>query len=106
MSQSIAKTLFEASLSNPVFHMEDIFITGILAQASGIRPQDHVGFSYVKRRAAPCLYSQIISSHHLSVGEMSDMFDKVKAKVGKCAPMKKKFLRSYGPGKCLWAAPT
>ena len=134
MSKSTALTLYEASLQTPIFHMEDIYLTGnddslnvtqrsykgptnvphslktllfagILAQVSGIRPQDNVGFSYVKRRATPCLYAQTISSHHLTIREMKDMHVKVKAKEGKCAPIKKKFLRSYGPGRCLWNPP-
>jgi len=85
--------------------MEDIFITGILAQSVGIRPEDNVGFSYVKRRSTPCLYAQIISSHHLSMGEMRDMHKKVKEKTGHCTPIKKKFMRTYGPGRCVWAPP-
>lgn len=105
MSQSVASTLYEAALQTSVFHMEDIYITGILSQASGIRPQDHVGFSYIKRRSTPCLYAQIISSHHLSTTEMIEMHQKVKEKQGKCAPIRKKFLRTYGPGKCLWTPP-
>ena len=105
MSRAVATTLYDNSIKLPVFHMEDIFITGILAQFSGIRPQDNVGFSYVKRKATPCLYAQIISSHHLSIDEMKDMHGKVKAKEGKCAPIKKKFLRTYGPGRCIWTPP-
>jgi len=105
MSRSITSTLYEAALDTPVFHMEDIFITGVLAQSVGIRPEDNVGFSYVKRRATPCLYAQIISSHHLSMTEMRDMHKKVKEKTGRCTPIKKKFLRTYGPGRCLWTPP-
>ena len=105
MSKSTALTLYEAALETSIFHMEDIYVTGILAQASGIRPQDNVGFSYVKRRTTACLYAQTISSHHLTIREMNEMYEKVKAKEGKCAPIKKKFLRSYGPGRCLWTPP-
>jgi len=105
MSRSITAKLYEAALKTPVFHMEDIFITGILAQSVGIRPEDNVGFSYVKRKATPCLYVQIISSHHLAMDEMKDMHGKVMQKQGKCTPIKKKFLRTYGPGRCLWTPP-
>jgi beta-1,3-galactosyltransferase 1 len=105
MSKSTASTLYEAALETSVFHLEDIFVTGILSQVAGIRPQDHYGFSYVKRRSTPCLYAQTISSHHLSMTEMRDMFNKVKDKGDKCAPIKKKYLRSYGPGRCFWAPP-
>ena len=81
--------------------LEDIYITGILAEAVGIRPEDHVGFSYVKRQLSPCLYSQTISSHHLSAREMREMSATLAAPL-KCRPLSRQHLRSYGPGKCKW----
>ena len=105
MSHSITSKLYKAALETPVFHMEDVFITGILAQSIGLRPEDNVGFSYIERLATSCLYDQIISSHHLSTGEMKDMYKKVKEKQRKCAPNKKKFLRTYGSGQCTWTPP-
>ena len=100
MSHSITSKLYEAALEIPVFHIEDVFVTGILAQSIGVRPEDNVGFSPIKRRATPCLYAQIISSHHLSMIEMKDMYKNVKKKQGKCAPLTKKFLQTHGPGQC------
>lgn len=102
MSRSAASVLYDVAMYTPAFHLEDIFITGILAEAAGIKPQDHVGFSYVKRRANTCLYAQTISSHHLTGNEMRDMYAKVSAKNLKCVHIKTKFLRNYGPGKCRW----
>ena len=105
MSHSITSKLYEAALETPVFHMEDVFITGILAQSIGVRPEDNVGFSYIERLATPCLYDQIISSHHLSLVEIKDMYTKVKEKQLKCPPHTKKFLRTYGSGQCTWTLP-
>ena len=105
MSRSITSKLYEAALETQVFHMEDVFITGILAQSIGVRPEDNVGFSYIERLATSCLYDQTISSHHLSLSEMKDMYKKVKEKQSKCAPHKKKFLRTYGSGQCTWTPP-
>ena len=105
MSRSITSKLYEAALETPVFHMEDVFITGILAQSIGVRPEDDVRFSYIERLATPCLYEQTISSHHLSINEMKDMYKKVKEKQSKCAPNEKKFLRTYGSGQCTWDPP-
>ena len=85
--------------------MEDVFITGILAQYIGIRPEDNVGFSYIERLATACFYDQTISSHHLSINEMKDMFKKVKKKQSKCAINEKKFLQTYGSGQCTWEPP-
>lgn len=101
MSRSMAQILFEASSEVPVFHLEDIYMTGLLAEAVGVRPEDHRGFSYLKTRLDACLYSQIFSSHHLSASEMVDMADQVE-KVGDCATLKKEHLRRYAPNKCKW----
>ena len=105
MSRSITSKLYEAALETPAFHMEDVFITGILAQSIGVRPEDDVRFSYIERLATPCFYEQTISSHHLSINEMKDMYKKVKEKQSKCAPNEKKFLRTYGSGQCTWEPP-
>ena len=105
MSRSTASTLFDAALVTPVFHLEDIYVTGLLSEAAGIRPKDHIGFSYVKRSTAnACLYAQTISSHHLTISEMKDIYPKVMQKGTKCAPIKRKYLRNYGPGKCSWSS--
>ena len=37
MSRSTARELYTASLDTPLFHLEDIFITGILASKVNIR---------------------------------------------------------------------
>lgn len=105
MSQSITTKLYEVALKTSVFHMEDVFITGILAQSVGIQPEDNMGFSWKKRKATPCLYTQIISSHHLAKDEMKEMYGKVKQKQDKCSLIKKKFLRTYVPPRCLWTPP-
>ena len=104
MSHSITSKLYEAALEIPVFHIEDVFVTGILAQSIGVRPEENVGFSPIKRRAIPCLYAQIISSHHLSMNEMKDMYKNVKKKRVKCAPLTKKFQQTHGPGQWLLAS--
>jgi len=70
----------------------------------GIRPEDHIGFSFVKRKLGVCLYSQTISSHHLTKEEISEIYTKLSStgdtKI--CPALKAKQLRSYGPGKCKW----
>ena len=105
MSHSITSKLYEAAVETPVFHMEDVFITGILAQSIGVRPEDNVGFSYIERLATACFYEQTITSHHLSVVEMKDMYKRVREKQSKCAPHKKKFLQTYSSDQCTWTWP-
>ena len=101
MSNSVARKLFEVAMITPMFHLEDIYVTGILAKAAGVRPEDHVTFSYLKRTLSRCLYSQIVSSHHLSHLEMMNMAKQL-MKDQKCKRLRKKQIRPYGPGKCKW----
>ncbi len=101
MSRSTAQILLEASAEVTVFHLEDIYVTGMLSQRVGIQPEDHRGFSYLKSRLNACLYSQIFSSHHLSETEMMTMANQVES-AKHCKPLKKEHLRRYSPGKCKW----
>lgn len=46
MSRKVASTLYHVSLSLPLLHHEDVFITGICAKAAGIEPLHLEGISY------------------------------------------------------------
>ena len=78
MDRDVAATLYQAALNTPLFHIEDVFLTGILAskvfrnikqylpfpakhhfQQVGIPPVDHVGFSSDRRKLDPCLFRQV-----------------------------------------------
>lgn len=112
MSRSTALVLLEAAAEVPIFHLEDIFVTGLLSRTVEIRPEDHRGFSYAKRVLNPCLYSQIISSHHLSMPEMRGMaskllnFNRKAPSAGHrrptCRTLRPSQLRTYSAGKCKW----
>eukprot|EP00095_Tigriopus_kingsejongensis_P002931 snap_masked-scaffold1588_size34843-processed-gene-0.11 protein:Tk02931 transcript:snap_masked-scaffold1588_size34843-processed-gene-0.11-mRNA-1 annotation:"hypothetical protein SINV_13500" len=102
LSRSTAKVLLEAAAALPMFHLEDVYITGILSRFVGIRPEDHRGFSYQKRAIRPCHYAQVISSHHVSHAEMRLLASKLILSNAHCRPLKPTQLRSFGPGKCKW----
>ena len=103
MSRRTADALLSIAETVPLFHLEDIYITGMLSQAAKIRPKDHLGFSYLKRKLDPCLYSQIVSSHHLNAKEMEKIYlTSVTKKKAGCRAYNKKRLRSYTAGKCRW----
>ncbi len=103
LSRHTAELLLKAALDTPIFHLEDVYITGILARKIGVRPEDHLGFSFVKRPFSTCLYAQTISSHHLTPEEMTLVADKLrKMAPDKCKPIKKRLLRGYGPARCKW----
>ena len=121
MASSTALILFKMALTVPAFHLEDVYITGILpaklsefsaasqplphsAGSVVIQPKDDYRFSFFQAKSDPCVYHQIISSHHLSMKEIRDMYQKllkVKLKPESCPKMKPKQLRLYSPGKCI-----
>jgi len=103
MSRQALAALYQASLDSPLFHLEDIYITGLLARKAGIRAQDHIGFSYTRRKLNSCLFRQTVSTHHVKHNEMRAIYDKlVSSQATKCLPIRSKQLRDYGPGKCKW----
>ena len=79
MSTRMARRLLEASHRVPIFHMEDVYLTGMLSRSIGVKPQYHPGFTG-GHKAWPfdgCTYSQIVASHGLSSGELIEMADQV-----------------------------
>ena len=72
MSRDIVPRLYKAALKTPLFHLEDVYLTGLCAHAAGIRPRFHPAFSYTKRKLDPCLYKDktVITSHHVNSSEL------------------------------------
>lgn len=103
MNRVTAAKLYASALATPVFHLEDIYITGILSRNVGIRPVDYIGFSYVRRELKACVFQKSISTHHIKHQEMLDMYAKLqKTKAEDCPKLKTKALRPYGAGRCIW----
>ena len=139
MSYYTASILFKTSLSVPVFHMEDVYITGILPsevtkmtnrkdmklahsfsyakdksslrseeppviiQPSMIKPIDDYRFSLYPAKYDPCVYSQIISSHHISENQVRQLYAdilSIRLKPEKCPKLKPAQLRPYSPSGC------
>jgi len=72
MSRDVVSRLYQAALKTPLFHLEDVYLTGLCARAAGIRPRQHPAFTYNKRRLDPCLYKDktVITSHHVNGSEL------------------------------------
>jgi len=103
MDKSAAGKLYNASLDTPMFHLEDIYVTGILSSKVHIRPADNIGFSYVRRKLNSCLFKQTVSTHPVKLAEMKAVYDKLQSsKNVECPKLKTRLLRNYGPGKCSW----
>ena len=65
--------------------MEDVFVTGMCAQASNIGPVDHVGFTNWHLELDPCNYAQAIAIHYVTSKEMRKMYKQVLAKGAGCS---------------------
>jgi len=103
MAKTTVAKLYNASLDTPMFHLEDIFVTGMLSARVRIRPVDNIGFSYVRRKLNSCLFKQSISTHKVKLIEMKAIYDKLlTSKNQECPKLKSRLLRDYGPGKCSW----
>jgi beta-1,3-galactosyltransferase 1 len=75
MSARTVKKLFEAALRTPLFHLEDVYITGMCSRAAKIKPQDHPGFSYQRRKLEPCAYKhQLFTSHHMNSTDLRSVW--------------------------------
>lgn len=72
MSRDVVLRLYHAALKTPLFHLEDVYLTGLCAHAAGIRPRHHPAFTYNKRKLDACLYKDktVITSHRVNSSEL------------------------------------
>ena len=105
MAKTTVTKLYNASLNTPLFHLEDIFVTGMLSAKVRVRPVDNIGFSYIRRKLNSCLFKQSISTHKVKLTEMKAIYDKLQtSKNQDCHKSESRLLRKVhiGPGKCTW----
>ena len=69
-SANIAPDLYIASKTTKLLKMEDVYITGLLAEKLHIPLIHSNGFWFLKRRSTGCEYSTAISGHEVPVKEM------------------------------------
>lgn len=74
MSMDVAHRLYNASLATPIFHLEDVYLTGICAEAAHIRPINHPLFSYTSYRD-PCELRGMITRHQLTAVDMRRAYE-------------------------------
>ena len=54
ISGNIISQLLEAALVTPLFHMEDVYVTGILAASIRVHPINHISLFHPLRTISPC----------------------------------------------------
>lgn len=81
MSHDVVSRLYQAALKTPLFHLEDVYLTGLCAHAAGIRPRHHPAFTYNKRRLDPCLYKDktVVTSHRVNGSELRKVWSLIKS---------------------------
>ena len=102
LSGNIVPGLYEMALKTPLFHMEDIFITGICAKRLGAVLTDDIGFSLVYRPPNPCLFQNATMSHQMTASDMRKLWYLLHTKnaVLGCKPLPADRIRSYNPKNC------
>ncbi|PNF41613.1 hypothetical protein B7P43_G10450 [Cryptotermes secundus] len=83
MSRDVVLRLYHAALKTPLFHLEDVYLTGLCAHAAGIRPRHHPAFTYNKRKLDACLYKDktVITSHRVNSSELRKVSSQSKSYV-------------------------
>jgi len=94
----IIPTLIQNSLTTPLIHLEDIYVTGLLARKSKIYPEDSPFFTY--NRIEPkddCPFRVLVDSHQMKPDEMHVIYDRLRTPPSvPCNLKKAKWLRRIG----------
>lgn len=79
ISGALVPRLFESALHVPLFHLEDVFITGMAARRANVVPENFHLFSFVKHPIRnTCLYRKVITSHGLTTDELVKVWSRVR----------------------------
>ena len=78
ISGPLVPILFEGALHVPLFHLEDVYTTGMVAKQANVIPENSNLFSFVKHPTSnPCLYRKIITSHGLNPIELKSIWERI-----------------------------
>lgn len=78
ISGPLVPKLFENALHVPLFHLEDVYTTGMVAKQANVVPENCPLFSFVKHPTNnTCLHRKIITSHGLNPKELRDVWRRI-----------------------------
>lgn len=78
ISGALIRTLFDNAMHVPLFHLEDVFITGMVAHRSNVTPENFHLFSYLKQPLNnTCVYRAVFTSHGLKPFEIKSVWSRV-----------------------------
>lgn len=85
--------LFQKSLTTPLFHLEDVYITGIVASRLKLKRQHHPLFFYSTTKDL-CALKGMISQHKFTAMEIQVAYNFLLNSSKSCATTDKNFLLS------------
>ncbi|KAK0066807.1 beta-1 3-galactosyltransferase 1, partial [Biomphalaria pfeifferi] len=84
MTTSAAKLLYNASLQVPVFWLEDVYVTGILAEKVKVEVIHNPLINIGKHEVSGCHFRNKISGHHYSASDMERIHRELYNETTKC----------------------
>lgn len=77
MGRHAIEILYRNSFRKPFIRMEDVYITGICSEDTGLLLEGHDMFTYTKIRNDPCLFRKMYATHRMSPDELYYIWTKV-----------------------------
>lgn len=91
MSEAAVRKLYEASLSTPLFHLEDVHVTGFVADKIKLRRTHHPLFFYLSNKDH-CSLRGMISQHKLTPMAIESAYNFITNSTIECAVPEKNFM--------------
>lgn len=90
MNLDAAKLLYRTLLTTPIFHLEDVYLTGIVADRVKLHRYHHPLFFYSSTKD-PCALRGMISQHQLGPSELRAAYDFVTNSTTVCSGPERNF---------------
>ncbi|KAG4073252.1 hypothetical protein HA402_008598 [Bradysia odoriphaga] len=74
MSMDVVEKLYKTSLSTQLFHLEDVYLTGICAESAKITPRNHQLFSYQSYKNI-CELKGMITKHEFTSNDIRKAYE-------------------------------
>nr|XP_019544960.2 uncharacterized protein LOC109415532 isoform X1 [Aedes albopictus] len=90
MNLNAAKLLYRTSLTTPIFHLEDVYLTGLVADRAKLRRYHHPLFFYSTIKDL-CSLRGMISQHQLQPSELRNAYEFVNNRTAVCTAPDRNF---------------
>ncbi|KXJ77988.1 hypothetical protein RP20_CCG005984 [Aedes albopictus] len=90
MNLNAAKLLYRTSLTTPIFHLEDVYLTGLVADRAKLRRYHHPLFFYSTIKDL-CSLRGMISQHQLQPSELRNAYEFVTNRTAVCTAPDRNF---------------